>query len=182
MTQSAAIKQTINWIEQTVVALNFCPFARPVLQQQSAHYLDSDADDAKSAAEACLELCERLQAATELETAFVIFTKGFGNFAEYLDALHYAELSLQAAGFDAVYQIASFHPQYQFADSEAEDPANYTNRSPYPMFHLLREDLLAEAIARHPDTEAIPERNIARARALGNEDLARRLAAATAKN
>jgi hypothetical protein len=104
-----------------------------------------------------------------METALLIFPKGFSDFEDYLDLTDLAEKLLKAQGFEGIYQVASFHPNYIFAGSDENDPANYTNRSPYPMLHLLREDLLEIAIDKHNNVDDIPNQNIAKANSLGLE-------------
>jgi hypothetical protein len=97
----------------------------------------------------------------------LIFSTSLSHFDDYLDFLHVAEQLLSAQGYEGVYQLASFHPDYCFDGANIDDPANYTNRSPYPMLHLLRESSLEKAIDRHPHPEQIPAHNIALTRQLG---------------
>jgi hypothetical protein len=113
---------------------------------------------------------------SQAETGLFIVPQGLQAFADYLELLGAAEDALGAAGLDGILQLASFHPDYVFADAAVDDPANYTNRSPYPMFHLIREAGLAAALESYPDPEAIPERNVRKLRALGLAELQRRLA------
>ena len=112
--------------------------------------------------------CEVLDENTEtIATSLLIYPTGFQDFEAYLDFLDMAELLLQKQGYEGVYQVASFHPNYCFAGEATTDAANYTNRSPYPMLHLLRESSLTAAIDTHADTEKIPLQNIAFARKKG---------------
>ncbi len=103
----------------------------------------------------------------DIETTLLIFPNHFADFDDYLDLVELAERLSIAEGYEGVYQIASFHPQYCFAGADEDDPANYTNRSPYPMLHLLREDSIARAVDHYIDPEGIPERNIAFAQEKG---------------
>jgi len=97
----------------------------------------------------------------------LIYAGAFADFDDYLDFLGLAEALLSDQGYEGIYQLASFHPDYSFEEAALDDAANYTNRSPYPMLHLLRESSLEQAIAHYPDPENIPERNIALTRELG---------------
>jgi hypothetical protein len=106
----------------------------------------------------------------------VLVPEGLATFTAYLEMLAWLEEAMASAGFAGVVQIASFHPDYCFAGLDMDDPANYTNRSPVPMFHLIREALLEQALAEFPSAEQIPSRNVARLRALGIEHLRTRLA------
>jgi hypothetical protein len=107
----------------------------------------------------------------DIQTTILVFPSGFDNFEEYLDMLGLANLLIFQGGYGGIYQLASFHPNYCF-DGEAEnDPANYTNRSPYPLLHILRESSVEAALKLYPQPERIPEHNIAKARKLGAEFL-----------
>ena len=163
------ISQTQNWIREVVIGLNFCPFARKPFIDQRIAYRVSDAADIDAALVALRVMCLTLNEQPELETALIILPEGFQDFESYLELVYAAEDLIEDEDFEGVYQVASFHPEYLFAGSDENDPANYTNRSPYPMLHLLREDLLEIAIDKHPDTAGIPDQNIAKARSLGLE-------------
>jgi hypothetical protein len=102
-----------------------------------------------------------------IETSFLIFPRAFSKFDDYLYLLSLAESFLKKKGYEGVYQVASFHPLYLFAGSDENDPANYTNRSIYPMLHLLREESIDKALENYNDPENIPERNINFAREKG---------------
>ncbi|MFM6987903.1 MAG: DUF1415 domain-containing protein [Arenimonas sp.] len=166
MKHGNAIPATADWIESVVVAHNFCPFAKRELRRDSVRYALAEGG-ADAALAAVLAECRHLDADTGTETTLLILPDGFDDFEEYLDLAAMAEDLLAEHGYEGVYQVASFHPDYRFADSDVDDAANYTNRSPYPMLHLLREDSLSRAIDAYPDVDAIPDANIAKARALG---------------
>ena len=102
-----------------------------------------------------------------IETTLIIFPNHFADFEDYLDLVDLVEDLSVEQGYEGVYQIASFHPEYCFAGAEEEDPANYTNRSPYPMLHLLREESITRAVEHYKDPEGIPERNMAFAKKKG---------------
>ena len=116
-----------------------------------------------SAEESLEKLSEELQFLdnqADIETTFLIFPEGFANFEAYLDLVEWAEELVEDLDYEGIYQIASFHPEYCFEGAAENDPANYTNRSPYPMLHILREDSITSALEHFPDAEGIPQRNI----------------------
>ena len=121
--------------------------------------------------EAIFTECQRLDQDLNIETTLIIFPIYFKQFDDYLDFLGIAESLLIEQGYEGIYQLASFHPDYCFSGEAHEDPANYTNRSPYPMLHLIREESLERALKSHPNPEKIPERNITLTRKLGLEKL-----------
>lgn len=164
------------WIERVVIGENLCPFARPVLPR--VRYAISAATDLEALlGDLAAELQRLLDTpSAALPTTVLVVPHMLEDFDDYLDALALAESALTAAGLDGEFQIASFHPAYRFADAPADDPAHATNQSPYPLFHLLREADVSRAVDHHPDPEGIPDRNVARFRALGAEAVARLLA------
>ena len=103
----------------------------------------------------------------EVETTLLIFANAVPDFHEYLDLLDMTQAWLEEQELEGIFQLASFHPQYQFANSDPDDEANYTNRSPFPVIHILREDSVERAVGSHPDPTMIPERNITLAREKG---------------
>ena len=167
--EDIVIETTKNWIRDIVIGLNFCPFAPKPFKDELIVYRVEDTSDVAIALESFMSTCRFLEDNPAMETALLIFPKGFSDFDDYLDLTDLAERLLKAQGFEGVYQVASFHPNYIFAGSDENDPANYTNRSPYPMLHLLREDLLEIAIDKHNNVDDIPNQNIAKAKSLGLE-------------
>ena len=168
-TETVVVERTKNWIRDVVIGLNFCPFAPKPFKDELILYKVDDTSDPAIALESFIITCRFLEDNPAMETALLIFSKGFFDFQEYLNLTDLAEKLLKAQGFEGVYQVASFHPDYIFAGSDENDPANYTNRSPYPMLHLLREDLLEIAIDKHINVDDIPNQNIAKAKSLGLE-------------
>ncbi|WFM70406.1 DUF1415 domain-containing protein [Halomonas sp. CKK8] len=164
------------WVETFVVAHDVCPFAVREVARDSIRSVAVPARDREAALLALFDECRHLEATPEVETTLLVLTEGLEDFDDYLDLLEIAEELLDDQGFDGTFQLASFHPDYVFADAEPDDPANFTNRSPYPMWHLLREAGLERALEHHPDPEGIPARNIAAMRELGHEALAAALA------
>ena len=118
---------------------------------------------------------------SQAETSLFVVPAGLEAFETYLDFFAAVETVIPEAGLEGILQLASFHPDYCFEGAEADDPANYTNRSPHPIFHLIREAPLARALENYPDPEAIPDRNIALLRKLGLAEMRRRLAACRAE-
>ncbi len=167
MEPNQIIAQTQTWINQVVVGCNFCPFAKREIERDSIRYVVSHANDAETALAVLLDECRLLDQDPEIETTLLIYPAAFSNFFDYLNLLEVGNVLLKKQEYEGVYQLASFHPDYQFADTNSDDASNYTNRSPYPMLHLLREESVEKAIALHPDPDAIPETNIEKARSLG---------------
>ena len=161
------IDQTKRWITNVVIACNFCPFASKVVAEKKVHYRIEDSETLSICLEAFLQECERLDSNVQIETTLIILPKAFRDFESYLDFIALAEKLLVKHNYEGVYQIASFHPDYCFGDADENDPANYTNRSPYPMLHLLRESSIERALANYKHVDQIPVRNIQFAREKG---------------
>ena len=163
------VTATRNWVEKAVIGLNLCPFAKAVHTKGQIRYVVSTADTQQAL---LLELASEMThlLATdpvEIDTTLLIHPHVLGNFLEYNDFLAIADAAIDRLGFEGQIQIASFHPHYQFAGSSPEDIENYTNRSPYPMLHLLREASVERAVASFPDAAEIFDRNIETMRRLG---------------
>jgi uncharacterized protein len=169
MNNEEMVLATENWVRNVVVGLNFCPFARRELDNSRVRFVVTDSAKRKEVLESFLDECQLLDADASIETTLIILPNGLADFSNYLDLVEMLEELLLLEGYEGVYQVASFHPDYCFADADIDDPANYTNRSPYPMLHLLREESLENAIASHPDVDGIPETNIHKAREMGLE-------------
>jgi hypothetical protein len=167
ITDEAVIEQTRNWIKNVVVACNFCPFAAKEIKRNSIHYEVSYASAMEPALKAFTGECVRLDNNENIETSLLIFPESFQDFDQYLDLLALTEKLIRKQQYEGVYQVASFHPLYRFASAPHNDAANYTNRSIYPMLHLLREDSIEKALEKYPDPDNIPERNIRFARDKG---------------
>jgi hypothetical protein len=173
--QQQVVEAVRQWLQTMVIGLDLCPFAAAPYRAGRVRYTVCEETEPEAIYQAFLvELDAFLQLpAGEAETGLFILSQGLQGFDDYLDMLAILEDAISAAGLEGVLQLASFHPDYVFAGSDADDPANYSNRAPYPVFHLIREQELERALARHPDPERIPARNIARLRALGLEALQR---------
>ncbi len=168
-TAADPLSLTRRWLERFVIGLGLCPFAAAPFSAERIAYRVSDAESLDEIYQAFLGLLYELLTSdpNDQETALLILSHGLCDFDAYLDALAVLEQAISEAGAEGMVQIASFHPGYRFEGVPADDPANYTNRSPYPMFHLIREEGLAAALESYPDAESIPARNIARLRELG---------------
>jgi hypothetical protein len=167
----SVVADTRRWIERAVIGLNLCPFARSAFAEKRIRYSVSGARSADQLlADLDVEL-RRLHAADplECETTLLIHPRALEDFLDYNDFLDVADAALEALDLDGEIQVASFHPSYQFADAAPDAVENCTNRSPYPMLHLLRQDSIEQALAAFPDTAKIYEANIATLRLLGAE-------------
>ena len=162
-----AISQTREWVSSVIVKYNFCPFARREVENNCIHYIVSPAASMDDAVMDMLEQCVELDREPERETTLIIFDNGFSDFEDFLDLVDLANALLVAQGFEGKYQIANFHPDYVFADSDETDAANYTNRAPFPTLHLIREASMSEALDSYNEPESIPEHNINLARRKG---------------
>ena len=165
------IRPVRHWVETVVVGLNLCPFAKRELVNDRVRFSVSEAETEE-------QLLADLQAELELlnndeavETTLLIHPGVLQDFFDYNQFLNYVDRLLMQMELEGVYQLASFHPDYQFSGTRPDDVENYTNRSPYPMLHLIREDSLERAIAGYPHPERIPERNIELLESLGRDKM-----------
>ena len=159
------------WLERAVIGLNLCPFAKSVFVKKQVRYAltaATTADELLAELEKELALLADTEAA-QLDTTLLIHPQVMTDFLDYHFFLAEAEALLRNNAYDGVFQIASLHPQYEFAGSDPDDVANYTNRAPYPMLHLLRESSIDRAVAAFPDAADIFERNIETMEKLGHE-------------
>lgn len=165
------MEETRHWVETVVVGLNLCPFAARELRSGGLHIRVSAATTGE---QLLMDLQEALHA-TEIdqsvETTLLVHPRVLQDFQDYNQFLDHADALLGEMGLEGVYQIASFHPAYQFADTAPGDARNYSNRSPYPMLHLLAEASVQRAIDTYPDCEGIPRRNQQVLEGLGTEAL-----------
>ena len=170
MTEPDYLADTRRWLDRAVIGLNLCPFAKAVVAKEQVRFVLSDA----TTPEALLaELGEELALLRDTDpattdTTLIVHPFVLQDFLDYNDFLDRAEDALDAHGYAGTLQIASFHPNYQFAGTAPDDPGNATNRSPYPTLHLLREEGVARAAEAFPEAEAIYERNIETMERLGN--------------
>jgi hypothetical protein len=165
------VDATRRWIERAVVGLNLCPFARAPMVQQKIRYVVSHARDTDALLDDLLGELQSLNAisADECETTLLIHPHVLGDFLAYNDFLDSADAAVETLGLEGELQVASFHPHYQFADSAPDDIENFSNRSPYPTLHLLREASVERAMEAMTDTDAIYRRNQDTLQRLGTE-------------
>ena len=155
-----AIEQTKSWIEQIVIGLNFCPFAKKVFDKNAISYYVDNSEKTEDKLHTLAEICRLMDGNTVIETAFILYNSSLEGFDDYLDFLELANQLIVVQGYEGIYQLASFHPQYCFEGAEPTAAENYTNRSPYPMLHLLRESSLQIAVESYKQPEKIPQKNI----------------------
>lgn len=157
------------WLERAVIGLNLCPFAKAVHAKAQIRYAVYLPGDDAALIDMLLAEADELAAldASVRDTTLLIAPNTLADFLDFNDFTARAERRLARAGFDGVFQLASFHPRFQFAGTDAEDIGNATNRAPYPTLHLLREDSVSRAVEAFPEAEAIFERNIETLEALG---------------
>jgi uncharacterized protein len=165
-----AIEATRHWLTRAVIGLNLCPFAKSVHVKDQIRYALSEARTLEDVL-ADLERELRHLAETDpeqIDTTLLIVPHALGDFTDYNDALCFADTLLKQLGLEGELQIASFHPMYQFDGTEPDAIENYTNRAPYPIFHLLREASIERAVDAFPDAADIYERNMETLRRLGH--------------
>ena len=164
----AAVRQ---WVETLIIGMNLCPFAKRELVKNRVRFTVTEAitdDELMTALQAELEF---LDSDPSIETTLLIHPKVLQDFDDYNQFLNFADRFLAELRLGGVYQIASFHPDYQFGGTGPNDAENYTNRSPYPLLHLLREESLERVITDYPDISQIPTRNIELMNSLGQDKL-----------
>jgi len=165
-----------DWLREFVVGLNLCPFARPLLGDPRLRIAICDERDETALRTAFLRELDLLQGSDEqrIATTLLVFPSALVDFESYLEFLASAQDLLSLAGLDGLVQLASFHPRYLFAGEPPGAASHYSNRSPYPMVHLLREDMVSHALEGFPDPGRIPARNIEALNAIGAPELERR--------
>lgn len=167
------IAQTRCWVERAVVALNLCPFAKKPVEGEQVRYVVSRAENEETLLADMQQELEHLRATDPklIETTVLIHPYVLNDFFDYNDFLAVVDAFLEETGYAGEFQVASLHPDYQFAGTEPDDAENYTNRSPYPVLHLLREALLEKAILSYARPDKIPERNIRTMETVGAEKM-----------
>lgn len=167
--KETVIAQTKKWITDVVIGCNFCPFAAKEVKQNTLHYQVESGKRIEEGISAFLKECIRLDDNENIETTLLLFPQSFQKFDDYLNLVSHAENLLRKKKYEGIYQLASFHPLYCFSGASMDDAANFTNRSPYPMLHILREDSVEQALGKYPHPEKIPENNISFTREKGYE-------------
>ncbi|MBI3902625.1 MAG: DUF1415 domain-containing protein [Nitrosomonadales bacterium] len=159
------------WLERAVIGLNLCPFAKAVHVKKQIRYVVSSATTPEELLDELMRELEVIAEApsSKIDTTLLIHPYVLSDFLDYNDFLGVVDDTLEEMELDGILQVASMHPYYQFADTEPDDIENYTNRSPYPMLHLLREASIVQAVAAYPEAEDIFDRNIETLRRIGHE-------------
>ena len=169
ITDSPALDQTRTWVEQAVIGLNLCPFAKAPQVKGLVRYVQSQATDPAALLGDLIDELQRLfkSPSERLETTLLVHPLVFTDFADFNDFLGVAEDAVADLGLEGVIQVASFHPDYRFEGTTADDISNATNRSPHPTLHLIREDSIDRAVAAFPEAETIYEANMATMERMG---------------
>jgi hypothetical protein len=177
MTTQQIKQHTQAWLKSVIIHYSICPFAREVVEKNSVYYCIDESSAMAENLQTLIDEAQRLDSDEGIATTLLIYPNNFVQFDNFLDYLELANKLLALQGYEGVYQLASFHPDYCFAGAVETDAANYTNRSPYPMLHLIREDSIVKALQFFPNPENIPLRNIELTRELGLEKMQALLAA-----
>ncbi len=159
------------WVEALIVGMNLCPFAKREMVNNRVRFATTTSTTEEQLLMVLQAELSLLDTDSSIETTLLIHPGVLQDFYDYNQFLNYADSLLEEMELEGIYQIASFHPDYQFDGTNPDDVENYTNRSPYPMLHLIREASLERAIANYPEVDQIPERNIALMHDLGKDKL-----------
>ncbi|MBI5430411.1 MAG: DUF1415 domain-containing protein [Nitrosomonadales bacterium] len=175
MTKESIIATTQLWLEKAVIGLNLCPFAKAVHAKKQIRYVVSGATTPEALLEELMSELRTLQDADpeKIDTTLLIHPYVLTDFLDFNDFQDTVDLAAAEPEFNDAFQVASLHPHYQFAGTAPDDIENYTNRSPYPMLHLLREDSVDRAVAAFPDADKIVDDNVATMKDLGHEGWAK---------
>lgn len=169
MNKEEVIAATRNWIEKAVIGLNLCPFAKAVYVKEQVRYVASEAKHLDGLLEDIDREISFLAEADpqQIDTTLIMHASLLGDFLDFNDFLDIVDDAVSELGHEGVIQVAAFHPQWQFAETEPDDIGNYTNRAPFPTIHLLREASVTRAVDAFPEAESIYERNIETLQKLG---------------
>ena len=165
------VRPVRQWVETLVVGMNLCPFAKREMVKDRVRFATTTSITEEQLLMALRSELELLNTDPSVETTLLIHSGVLQDFCDYNQFLSYADSLLVEMGLEGIYQIASFHPDYQFDGTKPDDVENYTNRSPYPMLHLIREASLERVIADYPEVDQIPVRNKALMNDLGQDKL-----------
>lgn len=165
---NGSCKVVERWLTSVVIDLNLCPFAQREYLADKVRFKESQADSEEALLRDMVVELSLLSRRPNIETTLLICPRVLQNFDQYNQFLAFADALIEQMNLVGVYQVASFHPDYQFAGTDPGDAENFTNRAPFPMLHLLRESSIERAIKKHPNSELIPQNNIRLMRKLGN--------------
>jgi len=158
--EQSEVLATKEWLNEIIIGLNICPFAKKEFVNNTIHYHLSQTEQVKTALHEFIEQCRYLQTHDELETTLIIYSRGFRGFERYLDLVEYANDLLIDSGYEGIFQLASMHPEYCFDGEDYDDASNFTNRSPFPILHIIRETSMTRVLSVYNEPEKIPENNI----------------------
>ncbi|WMN88442.1 DUF1415 domain-containing protein [Vibrio parahaemolyticus] len=169
---NAITQQVDQWLNDVVIGLNLCPFAaKPQRNKQIKIFVSEASQEEALLEDILLQLIELSNTEPEkLETTLVVVPNMLGDFWDYNLFIDWVEGLIKQQDWEGIFQVATFHPDYCFGGAEPEDDENLTNRSPYPIFHLIREESMEKVLKHYPDPESIPDTNIARVSALSEEE------------
>ena len=164
------------WLDDFVVGLNLCPFARPVVASAGMRISICESDQLQPVAESFMAELELIAQSSEsdIATSLLVLPNALNDFEEYLSFIDNAEDLIEERDLAGIIQLASFHPDYQFEGESPESASHFTNRSPYPLIHFLRETMMDRVLENFPNPEAIPQRNIQTLEAIGRSDIEKR--------
>ena len=163
-------QQTRQWLEEVVIGLQLCPFAKAPFQKKQIRFLVSQADSEEELIEELIAECQVLDADIHIETTLIICANLLDDFFDFCQFLNWAESTLKKNQWRGIYQLANFHPHYIFNGCDYNDLQNLTNRAPFPILHLLREENLSSMLAKYPEPELIPQKNVARMQQLSIDE------------
>lgn len=171
--QNQIEQQVEHWLDNIVIGLNLCPFAKKPRAKNQIKISYCSSDKTEQVLQCLHEELMLLQNTEieETETTLVVTPKAFSDFEEYNQFLDICDLLIQGLNLEGIIQIASFHPDYQFANTEKDEPGNFTNRSPFPIFHLIREQSISNATAQYQDSDRIPEFNMEKMESMNQEQM-----------
>ena len=169
---NAITEQVNQWLNDVVIGLNLCPFAaKPQRNKQIKIFVSETSQEEALLEDILLQLIELSNTEPEkLETTLVVVPNMLQDFWDYNFFIDWVEGLIKQPDWEGIFQVATFHPDYCFGGAEPEDDENLTNRSPYPVFHLIREESMEKVLKHYPDPESIPDTNIARVSALSEEE------------
>ncbi|MFT5541453.1 MAG: hypothetical protein ACI97K_000345 [Glaciecola sp.] len=166
-TNNSPTEQTLQWLDKVIIGENFCPFARKERLEERIRVVETHEKEQALLMQDLLDEMLLLENDSSVETTLLVITQGVKDFFDYLDLVELANRLVRQQQYEGVFQLATFHPDYLFADAPADATSHYTNRSPYPMLHIIREESLEKALEKFPNPENIPSRNIEHAEKLG---------------
>lgn len=173
MDKNEVIEDVRHWLQAFVIELNLCPFAKRELARERVRFAVADSDTEEALLVQLLGEMHLLENDPDIETTLLIHPAVLQDFADYNQFLDLVDALIAQQGYDGIFQVASFHPEYRFADTASDDAENYSNRSPYPLLHILREASVEREVATYPDIGDVPRRNIESLRRLGVPHLKR---------